>query len=143
MLEEAAGGKFFRKHQRGAAMKHRKSAQGLRRIPAERAKVVEPVICRDAETFGQRADIQKKLAIVEDDAFRRGAGSRRKQNDRVVIGAGGNLRFSRRTARQLVKQRSRLGPVPAAQPQARYLGAFDKIVEPEAVLVKDEAWPQP
>src|SRR6185437_775582 len=53
------------------------------------------------------------------------------------------LCFSRCTARQFVKQRPRLWPVPAAKPQARYLGAFDKIVEPEAVLVKDEAWPQP
>jgi len=143
MLEKSACRKPFRQDQRGAAVKHRECAQDLRRIPAEGAEVVEPVVRGDAEPFRQRADVEKKLAVIENDALGGGAGSRGEEDNGVIVGPRRILRFSRCAACQLVKQRSQVRAVPAAEPQARHSGIFDKVIEPEAVLVKDEARLQP
>ena len=142
MLEKAAGGEFFRQNQRGAAIETQ-PAQGLRRIPAERAEIVKPVICRDAPAGGERIDIEQKFAKIQHHALGLRAGARREQDDGVVIGLRRLRRIARRATRQFGKQRIRLGLVPAPDPQPRRGRCGQKIVELQAVLIKNELRLQP
>ena len=75
VLEEPARREFFRQHQGGAAVDDSERAQSLRRVPAEGAEVIKPIVGGDAKTCSERIDVQQIFAEVQNDALGRGAGA--------------------------------------------------------------------
>src|SRR5581483_7489261 len=138
VLKETACRKFFRQDERRAAIDDRERAKSLRRVPAERAEIVQPVVRRDAKPFGQRIDVQQIFAEVEDDAFRLGAGARGEQDDGVVARLRDERRFLGLTASKLAEQRAALGNAPAAERQARRRRGRQQIVEAQPGLIDDQ-----
>src|SRR5712691_9271646 len=105
MRKEATRREFFREHQSSAAINRSERAQKLRRRPAERPEIVEPIVGADAKTLGQWVDIREIFAKIQNHALGLGAGSGGEEDNGVVFGPPRPSRFARRTARQLAEQR--------------------------------------
>src|SRR6516164_1664904 len=138
MLEEAAGGKFLREHQSGALVHYRKPAQCLRRVPAEGSKIIKPVGRTDAETFSQRIDVGQKFAEAQHHAFGLGAGSGREQDDRVVLRPRRVFRRAWSVVRNFAKQRTGYRRVIASDRKPWRTGTSQHVIQPQAVLTKNE-----
>jgi hypothetical protein len=138
MAEKPARGEFLGQHQSSAAIDWHERTQKLRRGPAERAEIIEPIVGADAEAFSDRIDVGEKFAKVQNHAFRLGAGPGREQDHGVVVRPRGGFRLGGRAAREFAEQRVGARRVVTSDRKPRHCRRRQLLVQPQAVLIENE-----